>query len=192
MQKSISKSEERLERKMVKYTERKIAEVHQRLDAFEFRVLALPAPPVDVSTLQAAVDSLRADIDTILEARVPESEAPSVEPDEDIVLATLFATSEIPPPPSRENAKRRRGRAEDEARARKKERREMEVARRVSLAEEEAHQMRASELAVGASSSRTVEIAGGTTDGAVVAEDTSEGVQIAEDVGSGEPDPPSC
>ena len=188
MQKSITESEARIERMM----QRKIAEVNQRLDAFELRVLARPAPPVDVSTLQAAVDSLRADIDTILEARVPESEAPSVEPAEDTVLAALFATSEIPPPPPREHAKRRRGREEDEARARKKERREMEAARRASLAEEEAHQMRASELAAGASSSRTVETAGGTTDGAVVAEDTTEGVQIAEDVGSGEPDPPAC
>ena len=68
----------------------------------------------------------------------------------------------------------------------------MEAARRASLAEEEAHQIRASQLAPGASSSRTVEIAGGTTDGAVVAEDTTEGVQIAEDVGFGEPDPPAC
>ena len=68
----------------------------------------------------------------------------------------------------------------------------MEAVRRASLAEEEAHQMRASELAAGASSSRTVEIAGDTTDSAVVAEDTTEGVQIAEDVGSREPDPPAC
>ena len=68
----------------------------------------------------------------------------------------------------------------------------MAVARRASLAEEEAHQMRASELAVEESSSQTVETAGGTTDGAVVAEDTTEGVQIVEDVGSGEPDPPAC
>ena len=68
----------------------------------------------------------------------------------------------------------------------------MDAAMRASLAEEEAHQMRASDLAAGASSSRTVEIAGGTTDGADVAEDTTEGVQIAEDVGSGEPDPPAC
>ena len=45
--------------------------------------------------------------------------------------------------------------------------------------------MRASELAAGASSSRTVKIAGGATYSAVVAEDTTEGVQIAEDVGSG-------
>ena len=35
MQKSITESEERLERKLVQYTERKIAEVHQRMDAFE-------------------------------------------------------------------------------------------------------------------------------------------------------------
>ena len=153
----------------MQFTERKIAEVNQRLDAFDLRVLARQSPLVDVSTLQAAIDSLRADIDTILEARVPEPEAPSVDPAEDTVLAALFATSEVPPPPPRESAKRRRGRAEDEARARKKERREMEAARRASLAEEEAHQMRASELAAGASSSRTVEIAGGTTDGEVVA-----------------------
>ena len=114
MQKSIIESKARMERKM----QWKIAEVHQRLDAFELRVLARPASSVDVSTLQAAVDSLRADIDTILEARVPEP----VEPVEDTVLAALFATSEIPPPPPRESAKRRRGRVEDEARARKKER----------------------------------------------------------------------
>ena len=68
----------------------------------------------------------------------------------------------------------------------------MEAARRASLAEEEAHQMRASELAARASSSRTIEIVGGTTDGAFVADDTTEGVQIAEDVGSREPDPPAC
>ena len=58
------------------------------------------------------------------------------------------------------------------------------------------------QIAVGASSSRTVETAGGTTEGAVVAEDitegvqiaedTTEGVQIVEDVGSGKPDPPAC
>ncbi|XP_069152820.1 uncharacterized protein [Solanum lycopersicum] len=126
------------------FIERKIAEVNQRLDTFELRVLARPAPLVDVSTLQAAIDSLRADIDTILEARVPESEAPSVEPVEDIVLAALFTTSEIPPASPRESTKRRRGQAEDEARVRKKEHREMEAARRASLAEEEAHQIRAS------------------------------------------------
>ena len=52
--------------------------------------------------------------------------------------------------------------------------------------------MRAGELVAGASSSRTVEIAGGTADSAVVAEDTIEGVHIVEDVSSGELDPPVC
>ena len=103
-------------------------------------VLARPAPPMDVSTLQAAVDSLRTDIDMILEARVSEFEAPSAEPAEDTVMAALFPTTDIPPPPPLEHAKRRRGQEEDEARARKKERREMEAARRASLVEEEARQ----------------------------------------------------
>ena len=40
MQKSITESEERLERKMVHHTKWKIAEVDQRLDAYELRVLA--------------------------------------------------------------------------------------------------------------------------------------------------------
>ena len=78
----------------------------------------------------------------------------------------------------------------------------MEAARRASLAEAEAHQIRASQIEARASSSRTVETIGGTIAGAVVAEDitegvqiaedTTEGVQIVEDVGSGKPDPPAC
>ncbi|XP_015060301.1 uncharacterized protein LOC107006203 [Solanum pennellii] len=51
----------------------------------------------------------------------------------------------------------------------------MEAARRASLAEAEAHQIRASQIAAGASSSRTIETAGGPTDGAVAAEDITEG-----------------
>ena len=136
MQRSIAEAEERLERRMVQHTEQKIAEVHQRLDAFELRVLARPARQVHVSNLQAAVKSLRADIDMILEARVPESEAPSAMPAKDIVMAALFATFEIPPP--REHAKKRKGQEEDEARARKKEHREMEATWKASLAAEEA------------------------------------------------------
>ena len=62
-------------------------------------MLARSSHQVDVSTLQAAVESLLADIDMILVHRVPESEAPSAELDEDTVMATLFTTSEIPPPP---------------------------------------------------------------------------------------------
>ena len=77
-------------------------------------------------------------------------------------------------------------------RAQMKERREMEAARRASLAEEEECQIRAEELAAGASSSRTLEIAGGAADSVVDAEDTTEGVNITEVVGSRESDPPAC
>ena len=155
-------------------------------------VLARLTPQVDGSTLQAAVESLLADIDMILVHRVPESEAPSVELDEDTVMATLFATSEIPPPPFREHAKRRKGREEDEARARKKECHEMEAAMRASHADEEARRIRAVESAAGASSSRDVAIAGGTAASAVAGEDTTEGVQTTKAVGSGGLDPPAC
>ena len=108
MQRSIAEAEGHLERRMVQHAELNIAEVYQRLDTFELRVLARPTPQVDVSTLQAAVESLRADIDMILEARVRESESPSAEPTEDTLMAALFATFEIPPPPPREHAKRRK------------------------------------------------------------------------------------
>ena len=68
----------------------------------------------------------------------------------------------------------------------------MEAARRALLADEEARQMRAVELVVVASSSRNLEIAGGTANSVVDAVDTTEGGQITEIVGSGEPDPPAC
>ena len=104
MKRSIAKEEERLKRRMVQHTKRMIAEVHQHLDVFELRVLARPAPPVDVSTLQAAVHRFRTNIYIILEARVPEFEAPSADPAKDTVMAAVFATSEIPPPLPREHA----------------------------------------------------------------------------------------
>ena len=68
------------------------------------QVLARPTHQVDVSTLQAVVESLQDDIYMILEARVRESEAPSTVSAEDRVLAALFANSEIPPPPPQEHA----------------------------------------------------------------------------------------
>ena len=68
----------------------------------------------------------------------------------------------------------------------------MEGVRRASLVEEEARQIRVEELDVGEFISRTVEIAGGTTDSVVVDEDTTERIQTTEVVGSAEPDPPAC
>ena len=138
------------------------------------------------------VERLRADIDMILEVRVPKSEALYVEPTEDTVMAALFTTSEIPPPPPEELAKRRKGREEDEARARNKERREIEAARRASLVDEEAHRIRAVESAAGASSSRDVAIEGGSEDSFFADEDTTEDVQTIQVVCSGESDPQAC
>ena len=99
MQRSIVEAEERIERKMAQHTEQQIMEVHQYLDEFELWVLARPSPTVDLTILQVAVENMRADLDTILEARVPQSEAPFVDPAEDTVLAALFSTTVVPPPP---------------------------------------------------------------------------------------------
>ena len=87
---------------------------------------------------------------------MPETEASSADPVEDSVLVALFFTVAVPPPPQREHAKRRRGRNEDDARAQKREPRDLEAARKALTADEEAHQLRAIELAVGASSSGVV------------------------------------
>ena len=73
-----------------------------------------------MSTLQAAVESLRVDNDMILKSRVTESEARFAEPAEDTVMASLFPTSETPASPPLDHAKRSKGREEDEARAWKK------------------------------------------------------------------------
>ena len=143
--------------------------------------LARPTPTVDVMTLQAVVESLRADLDTILEYRVPDSEAPSADPAEDTVMAALFATSDVPPPHPRERAKKHRTRDEDEYRAHKKERHELEAARRASLLDEEARQLRIIEVATGVFSSRVAEAERSTTDGAVIAEDTTDGVHTSEE-----------
>ena len=64
------------------------------------------------------------------------------------MMEALFATYEIPLPPLGSMPRGTRV-EENEARSRKKERREMEAARRGSLAEEEARQMRAEELSAG-------------------------------------------
>ena len=140
---------------MVQHTERKIAEVHQRLDTFELRVLSRPAPQVDVRL-----------------------------PTEDTVMAALFATSEIPPPPPRENTKRHKCREEDEARQRKKQRRDMEAARRALLADEEARRIKVVESAAGASRSRDVEIAGDTADSVFADAETTEGFHTTMVVGT--------
>ena len=72
-------------------------------------------------------------------------------------MSALFATSEILPPPPREHADRRRVREKDESRERKMELREMEAARRASIANEEACKIKVVESIARAYSSRDVE-----------------------------------
>ena len=93
---------------MAQRTERQFIEVHQRLHAFELRVLARPSHTIDLTTLQVTVVSLRAYMDAILEARVPKSEAPYAEPAEDTVMVALFSTTAETSPQPCEHTKRHR------------------------------------------------------------------------------------
>lgn len=67
--KSITKAEEQIEKRVAKQTEQKIWAVHQRIDAFELKVVERPSPSIDSSTLQVAVDSLNSYLVSILEMR---------------------------------------------------------------------------------------------------------------------------
>lgn len=86
MQKSIVKAEDQIEKRVAQQTEQKIQVVYQRLDTFELWVLAQPAPAINLTTLQAVVDSLRADMDVILETRGTELESATIELAEDTSL----------------------------------------------------------------------------------------------------------
>ena len=131
---------------------------------------------------------LRADMDSILEMRGPEPETATVEIAEDTVLAALFTDPISPLLEPRECAKRPHSSCTsegDEARPWKKERIDLEAARRASLIDEETRHMRACELVMGASSSRHEVVETTATEGAETAMGTTEGS------GSGKPKPPA-
>ena len=75
MKKSIAEVEEPIEKKVDQQTDRMIQEVHQRLDAYDLRVLARPTATIDLTTLLADLASLMAYVDAILDLRVPEPKA---------------------------------------------------------------------------------------------------------------------
>ena len=126
-QKSIAEAEDRIEKRVAKKTERKIQVVHQRIDAFELRVLARPAPTIDFTTLQVVV-SLRADVDSILEMRGPEPETTPIELVEDTVLVALFTAGTTPPEPHERAMRHHSSHTTDgeDARVGKKERTDLE------------------------------------------------------------------
>ena len=106
IQGSIVEVDDQLEKKIFEHTEKKIMAVLLRLDAFELRVLTWKTPTIDLTTLQDVVASLRADVDAILDARVPESEAIRAELAEDTLFSALFQITTAPPPPPFEQTKR--------------------------------------------------------------------------------------
>ena len=75
---------------------------------------------------------------------------------------------------------------------RKKEKTDLESVRRALLIYEETCQMRARELAAGASSSRLATIERSSNEGAEIDVCTIEGFPTAEVAGSGKPDPYAC
>ena len=96
--------------------------------------------------------SLRADVDYILEMRGAEPETAPVELAENTMFPALFSTPTAPPHEPCKSAKRHHSILTSEgedARARKKERIDIEDASRASLTYKETRQMRARELAVG-------------------------------------------
>ena len=91
--------------------------------------------------------SLRGDVDAIIDEQVLWTESTQVEPTKDTVLAALFKTTIAPPPPPSEQTNRHRSKEGDVSCVRKRERTNLEAARRASLMDEEARQIRAHELA---------------------------------------------
>ena len=64
--------------------------VHHPLNSLEQQVLARPSPTIDLTTLQATVSILRADVDSILKIRGTKQEIAPIKLPEDIVHDVLF------------------------------------------------------------------------------------------------------
>lgn len=115
---------------------------------------------------------------------------------EDTVLYTLFKIPAEPQSEPRGHAKRHRSNhtteTRDDARAMMKEKTDLEAATRASLIDEEARQMRAREMVVGASSSIPVTGEMSTTKGAEIDVCTTESDPSTVAAGSEKSNPPTC
>uniref|UniRef100_M1BAY4 Integrase core domain containing protein n=1 Tax=Solanum tuberosum TaxID=4113 RepID=M1BAY4_SOLTU len=99
IQRSISKSEVRMERWMEHMMDLKVQAVNKSLDTFELRVLERPTATTDVFSFRKELDSLRADLHTILAPPADEPESAPTVPTDDTVLDALFREA-IPQPES--------------------------------------------------------------------------------------------
>ena len=93
-----------------------------------------------MTILHKVVESLLADVDTIVEMKGPKPETAPLELVEDTVLVELFTTPIAPLPDPRERAKRHRSSRTtkgDKALGRKGEGTDLEATRRASLVDEE-------------------------------------------------------
>lgn len=111
------------------------------------------------------------------------------------MIATLFTAPIAPQPKPRERSKRHRSSRTsegDEALSRKKERTDLEVARRTSIIDEETRQMRSREFAGGASSSSLEVVERITTEGAENVVGTTEDAETTEVVGYEKLNPLAC
>uniref|UniRef100_M1DLR2 Integrase core domain containing protein n=1 Tax=Solanum tuberosum TaxID=4113 RepID=M1DLR2_SOLTU len=133
MQKSIAESEARMEKRMATTVDQKVQAVHKRLYAFELRVLARPAPVTNFSSFRTELDSLRADIDSILATPTVEPEFAPIALADDTVLDALFKEDiDAQSEPTRARGKRPRSShisdTTDDARAKKREHHQNEQA----------------------------------------------------------------
>uniref|UniRef100_M1DH45 Integrase core domain containing protein n=1 Tax=Solanum tuberosum TaxID=4113 RepID=M1DH45_SOLTU len=141
MQKSIAKFEARKERRMEGMMDRKIQAVNNRLDAFELKVLELPAPAINLSSFEAELASLRADVDAILTTPTVEPQAAPTTLADNTVLDALFnGTAEEGLEPTHTKGKRHRSSRTDEEKAQKRQRRQEKEARKASILDEELRQ----------------------------------------------------
>uniref|UniRef100_M1DI66 Integrase core domain containing protein n=1 Tax=Solanum tuberosum TaxID=4113 RepID=M1DI66_SOLTU len=176
-------------------------DIHQRLDAFELRVLERLTPTVDVTTLKKELESLSADVDVLLAPLETEPESAPTAPVDDVVMSALYGDDMLPPDSSHAIGKRpRSGRTSDDTEAegvRNRERQQTEVAWRASIVDEEIRQQRDREIGLGPCSGVSttdgeVRVDESTTESAgIVNRSATDAVPSVDPVGSGKSNPPA-
>uniref|UniRef100_M1E083 Integrase core domain containing protein n=1 Tax=Solanum tuberosum TaxID=4113 RepID=M1E083_SOLTU len=172
MQKSITESEVRMERRMETMMDQKVQDVHKRLDAFELRVFTRPVPVTDLSSIQTELDSLRADLDA------------TIAPPTDELECSLIALAD-----DTKNEQARRASIVDEELGQQR-------ARESIIGDSSSRTTTEAMTAVGDDVSTTdgaVRVTDSTTDGAVIDDvGTTEGYPNVVPVGSGKSELPAC